>query len=317
MMTSSRFLALALVATAGCSGSDDPPSEDPPTVALLSPEPDTRAREFLAVAGRATGALTDVSVRLDAAEPVAATGLDEWFLLLDMATVGDGSHTVTAIATDSEDRTAESLPVSFTSTANQLPDTSIWSGFVRNSDQQLIPSANVFVYESTMSTLTDLNGRYAMVGLPRDVPALLLGTAPGYADTFLPRLLPSNDITLDIPLFSDATLDFIAGEYDVVRVPDRGTVIGFLLEPLPSPDGYAGATLALVGGSSADGPYYTTPAGGFDVGLTETTSSGVFVFFNVATGPVTVTASGGGLSFSLLDSESEGESVTLLFGRAL
>lgn len=317
MMKSSRCFALAVAtAAAGCSGSDDPPSADPPTIALLSPEPDTRAREFLAVAGRATGALTDVSVRLDAAEPIAATGVEEWFLLLDMATVGDGSHTVTAIATDSEDRTAASLPVSFTSIANQPPDTTIWSGFVRNSDQQIIPSANVFVHESTRSTLTDLNGRYAMVGLPRDQPALLIGAAPSYVDTFLPRLLPSNDITLDIPLFSEAALDFIAGEYDVVREPDRGTVIGFLLDQLPSQDGYAGATLALVGGSNADGPYYTTPAGGFDGALTETTSSGVFVFFNVATGPVAVTASGGGLSFTLLGSESEGESVTLLFGRA-
>ena len=156
-----------------------------------------------------------------------------------------------------------------------------------------------------------------MVGLPRDEDALLVGRATGYADTYLPRLLASGDVTFDIPLFSDAALDFIADGYDVTRMPDRGMVVGFLFAPLPSQSGLAGATLALVGGSAADGPYYTTPAGGFDPTLTETTTSGVFVFLNVPTGPISVLASGGGLSFSLFPSESVGESVTLLFGRAL
>ena len=290
---------------------------DPPTVTLLSPEPDTRVREYLAVAGRATGTLADVSVLLDGGAPMPATGLEEWFFLLDVAPLADGSHTVSAIATDAEARTAESLPVSFTSTANQPPDTSIWSGFVRNSDQEIVPGALVSDFESTRATPADLNGRYAMVGLPRDEDALLVGSATGYADTYLPRLLANGDVTFDIPLFSDAALDFIANGYDVTRMPDRGMVVGFLLAPLPSQSGLAGTTLALVGGSAADGPYYTTPAGGFDPTLTETTTSGVFVFLNVPTGPVSVVASGGGLSFSLLPSESVGESVTLLFGRAL
>lgn len=309
-------IALTAIALGGCSGSDDPPTEDPPTISLLSPEPETRARENLAVAGVASGSLTDVSVRLDAAEAVEATGLDEWFLLLDMSAVEDGSHTVTAIATDSEGRTAETLPMSFTSIANQPPDTAIWSGVVRDSDQQLLVGANVLVDGTSRSTLTDLNGRYAMVGLPRDQEALLVGSASGHVDTYMPRLLPTGDITLDIPLFKPAALDFIANEYGVTRERDKGTVIGFLLEQLPSQDGYAGATLALVG-SSGDGPFYTTPSGDFDPGLTETSSSGVFVFFNVPSGPVAVEASGGGLSFNLLGSESLGESVTLLFGRAL
>ena len=96
----------------------------------------------------------------------------------------------------------------------------------------------------------------------------------------------------------------------------QGTVIGFLIAPLPSEAGYEGATIALVGGSAADGPYYTTAAGDFDPGLDATTASGVFLFLNVTSGPVTVTASGGGLSFTLLESVSVGEAVTLLYGRA-
>lgn len=310
------LLPAVFAALAGCSGSEDPPREDPPTVTLLSPEPDTKARDYLAVAGRATGDLVDVSVRLDSTEPMSATDLDDWFLLLDVSTIADGSHTVAAIATDDDGRTAESLPVSFTSIANQPPDTSIWSGVVRNSDQQLLPGAVVSDYESTRTTVTDLNGRYAMVGLPRDEPALLFGSAPGHEDTYLPRFLPSNDTTLDIPLFRPAVLDFIADAYGVVREPGKGTVIGFLIAPLPSEAGYEGATIALVGGSAADGPYYTTASGDFDPGLDATTASGVFLFLNVTSGPVTVTASGGGLSFTLLESESVGEAVTLLYGRA-
>lgn len=316
-MRPGRFSVVACLAiAAGCTGAEDPPELDPPTVALLSPEPGMTVRENLAIAGRATGDLADVSVRIDSDEPVEVTGLLEWFHLLDVGTLADGSHTVTAIATDREGRVAESPPVSFTSTAHQPPDTSIWSGLVRNSNQELLPGVEVSAFGTTHATISDLNARYALVGLPRNVEALLVAGAPGYADTYLPRLLATNDVTFDIPLFTSAALDFVADGFDVDRQPGLATVIGFLLAPLPSQSGYEGAVLTLVGSTAADGPYYTTATGDFDPLLTETTSSGVFAFFNVQPGAVAVTASGGGQSFTLLPSEAAADSLTLLFGRA-
>lgn len=304
-----------LMVASSCTGADDPAELDPPAVALLSPEAGVIVREHLAVAGTATGDLADVHVQVDAMTPVEATGLEEWFHLVDVTALEDGSHTVKGIATDLEDRTAESLAVSFTSVANQPPDTTIWSGFVRSSAQEPLPGATVTVLGTTRSTTADLNARYAVVGLPPDEEALLVGSASGFQDTYLPRLLASNDISLDIPLFTDAALDFVAGEYGVTRQSGLVTVLGFLLEPVPSQSGQAGAVVSLVSGT-ADGPYYTTPSGGFDPMLTETTASGVFAFFNVPPGPVAVTASGGGLEYAILPSEGAADALTLLFGRS-
>lgn len=304
-----------LLAIAGCTGSEDPPQLDPPTVTLLSPEAGSVVRENLAIAGRATGDLSGVSVRVDSAEPVPAIGLEEWFHLLDVTSLADGSHTVAAIATDREDRVAESIAISFTTTTNQPPDTSIWSGLVRNSDQALLPGAEVTAFGSGLATVADLNGRYAVVGLPRDQETFLVARSPGYQDTLMPRFLPTGDITLDVPLFTDAALDFVADGFDVTRDPGLGMVIGFLLAPLPSQSGYEGAIVSLAG-STSDGPFYTTATGGFDPQLTETTSSGVFAFFNVAPGAISVTASGGGASFTFLGSDAAADALTLLFGRA-
>ena len=309
------FTSLIAIASS-CTGSEDPLESDPPSITLLSPEQGVTVREHLAVAGTASGLLVDVSVVVDSGAPVPATGLHEWFHLVDVSALDDGSHAVRAIAMDEEDRVAESVAISFTSTANQPPDTSIWSGYVRSNDQQPLPGATVTVFGTTRTTTADLNARYAMVGLDPETEALLVGSHAGYADTYLPRLLPTNDIQLDIPLFTEAALDFVADQYDVVRTPGLATVIGFLLAPLPSQQGQAGATLALTGGSSADGPFYTTPTGGFDPDLTQTSSSGVFAFFNVPLGPVAVTASGGGLEYAILPSEAAADSLTLLFGRA-
>ena len=315
MRTGRLSILACLVASAGCTGGEDPLELDPPTVTLLSPESGTTVRENLAIAGEATGDLVDVSIRIDSAEPVPATGLEEWFHLLDVTALEDGSHTVAAIATDSQERVAESLAMSFTTTANQPPDTSIWSGLVRNADQELVPGAQVTAFGTTLATESDLNGRYALVGLPRDQEASLLCSATGYQDTYMPRLLPTGDITLDIPLFTNAALDFVADGFGVTRDPGLGAVLGFLLAPLPSQSGYEGAVVALDGSTGA-GPFYTTPTGGFDPLLTETTSSGVFLFFNVSPGPVSVTASGGGMSFTVLGSEAAADALTLLFGRA-
>ena len=317
-MTRARIAwTLLLPLVAACTSGEDPETDDdPPTVAMLAPEQGQRARDHLAVAGTATGMLREVGVRVDGGEPREAEGLDEWFLLLDVSTLADGSHTVSAIAVDEDDRTAESPPISFVSTHAQPPDTTLIAGTVRGSEQELLAGASVSVHEGTRTTASDLNGRYAMVGLDPSEEVLLVGEHPGYAATYMPRFTPGGDSwDFDISLFTQGALDFLAGECDVDRDDGLGTVVGFLVEAPPAEGGFEGAAISL-DSSTGEGPCFADASGGFDPLLTHTSEAGVYVFFNVSTGPVAVVASAGGVSFTSFGSESVADAVSVLFGRA-
>lgn len=315
--TKLAFTTLLLLAVAACtSGEEDDPTPDPPTVAMLAPEPGQRARENLAVAGTASGNLRDVGVRVDGGEPREAEGLEEWFYLLDVTPLADGSHTVSAIATDEDEATAESPAISFVSTAAQPPGTTIVGGTVRGSDQELLAGASISVHEGTRTTPSDLNGRYAMVGLDPAEEVILVGELSGYADTYMPSFAPSGDVAdFDVSLFPQGALDFLAGACDVVREDGLGTLVGFLVDAPPAESGFAGAAIAL-DGATGDGPCHADAAGDFDPARTHTSEAGVYVFFNVSTGPVAVTASAEGVTFFLLESVAAADAVTVLFGRA-
>ena len=80
----------------------------PPTIAITQPANGATLTGTVSVQGTAADSvsLTSVTVSLDGATPVAATGLQNWSFTLATGTLANGAHTITAKATNSAGLTA-------------------------------------------------------------------------------------------------------------------------------------------------------------------------------------------------------------------
>jgi hypothetical protein len=96
-----------------------------PTISIVSPESGT-VGGIVAVAGIAAddAAVSKVEVKVDGGGYQTASGTVDWSLSLDTTKYGDGSHTLTARATDSSGNTTEtSTTVNFDNGADTVPPT--------------------------------------------------------------------------------------------------------------------------------------------------------------------------------------------------
>ncbi len=302
-------LLLACLAACGKSGG----AGDAPTVVLYTPEASTVARHWLAVSGIASGDLSKIEVQIDDADPVRAAGRETWSVTLDLTSIPDGAHVVRATATDSKRRTSQTLPVSFINAAHQAPDQHIVGGSVTGNSTQPIPGAAVKLFDTpAITTVADLNGHYALTGVADASSSLLVGGSSGYLDTYMPRIGGSGDeLSFDIPLLKQATVDFLANGVGVTITPGTTFVLGFLIGT--SGQAAAGTTVQLTPAPGA-GPFYLAADGTVDPQLPSSSSSGVFFAFNVPSGgPIALSASNGSATFFTTTSEAVADSVALLY----
>lgn len=304
-------VALLFPFLAACGKSDG--AGDAPTVVLHTPEPSTVARHWLAVSGIASGSLSKIDVQIDDADPVRASGKETWSVTLDLTSIPDGAHVVRATATDSKRRTSQTLPVSFINAAHQAPDQHIVGGSVTGNSTQPIPGATVKLFDTpAITTLADLNGHYALTRVADASSSLLVGSSSGYLDTYMPRIGGSGDeLSFDVPLLKQATVDFLASGSGVTVTPGTTFVLGFLIGT--SGQAAAGTTVQLTPAPGA-GPFYLAADGTVDPQLPSSSSSGVFFAFNVPSGgPIALSASNGSATFFTTTSEAVADSVALLY----
>lgn len=307
-------VCLLIAIAAGCTGgSDEDLPSGPAAIELLLPEPGTRARQTIAFAGTTTGGVHRVELVIDGGEPVIAEGREEWSLVQDVSHMHDGAHVVVARAIGRGDDVAETAPRSFITIADSLPGTGIFAGIVRNPDSEPIPGATITTVEDTSRTTTsNLVGQYALTNLDRDATYVVHATAPGYFATNLYELGGNDNLDLDIGMFGPAAIDFLATEYGVTQEAGKGVVLGFLLAR-GADAGYEGAVVGISPQPPA-GTFYVGPGNDFDPTLTETTTAGTFIAFNVPPGPLSFTATAGTAQFFTLGSVAAAETVSFLVG---
>ncbi len=306
-----------VLAASGGGCGEDPKGGDP-FITLLTPEPGQRAREFLAVSGETSGYVGEVKVQIDddAANALVATqDGDTWFALVDVSTLADGSHVVTATAYGSGDKTDVSPPRRFLSLAHAAPGTLVIEGQVNDlTTQDPLPDATVSVLSGSLTTEVDALGGYALAGVVPDLPIVMRAEMPapaGFWATNMFRVAQGNDTRdINFPLAAGPAVDFIATEYAVTQDPAKGIVIGFLVD---GGGGVAGATVAL--SQPAEGPFYLGEGPDpFDPAMTATGPRGQFLFFNVDPGPVDFTATAGTASFFTLGSIAQDRTLSLVGG---
>jgi uncharacterized protein YkwD len=100
----------------------------PPTIAITQPANGATLSGTVSVQGTAADSvsLTSVTVSIDGATPVAATGLQNWSYALGTGTLANGAHTITAKATNSSGLSASAsvnVTVNNTSTGGAQPPT--------------------------------------------------------------------------------------------------------------------------------------------------------------------------------------------------
>jgi large repetitive protein len=102
-------------------------SNSPPGVSISSPSPGALVTGVVAVSGSASSiaGIASVTVRVDSNAAVTASGTTSWSRSVDTTALNDGSHTITATATDSVGRSS-SASVSVT-VSNAPPSVSISS----------------------------------------------------------------------------------------------------------------------------------------------------------------------------------------------
>lgn len=306
------LLASLGIASAGCGKASH--AGDLPTIGLFTPEPGTVARQYVAITGETTGDVAKVDVQIDGGTPRRANGAAEWALTLDVSTIPDGAHVIVATATDHHGRTAQTLPLSFIAASGATSSTRILGGSVSVNTNSAVPGATVSLFDDPgLVTQTDSTGRWALVGVPPQPPALVRGSAQGQVDTLLYRIGGNaDDLSVDVPLFTPQAVAFIADSYGVSWTPGTAVVVGLVLDT--SGHGQAGATVQI-SPTPGQGPFYVAADGTFDPALTATTAAGTFVAFDVpAGGPVSFTASNGAAVFYVSPSEAEPDALSIVVG---
>lgn len=308
----SLLLVTVAAACTGGDGEDLPPG--PPAIELLLPEPGTRARHTIAFAGTTTGGVRRVELVVDGGEPLVADGREEWSLVEDVSHMADGAHVVVARALGRGDEVAESAPRSFITIADAIPGTGLLAGTVRNADSEPIPGATVTtVQDATRSTTSNLIGDYALTNLDPDAVYVVRATAPGFLATNMYELGGNSDNTdLNISMFNQGTVEFLADAYGVTQDPAKGVVLGFLLAR-GAEAGFDGAVVTI-DPPPPEGTFYVGPGNDFDPALQATTSQGSFVAFNVTPGPVHFTATAGTAAFFTLGSVAATDTLSFMIG---
>jgi hypothetical protein len=159
------------------------PDTSPPTVAIASPTAGASVHGALGVSGNAgdNQAVAKVEVQIDGGPYQAASGTSSWQASLDMTQYPDGTHRITARATDTAGLTSSSsldVVVSNTPVAAPTPPAGAIGGYLfdeRDRDgvyevgEQALANQHLYLYtgagQYVTNTYSDANGWYQFTGL--------------------------------------------------------------------------------------------------------------------------------------------------------
>lgn len=204
--------------------------DDPPTVVITSPAAGQTVKGTVTVTAIATddGSVTSVQFLADGT-PVATDGnpADGWSFAWDTTAISDGSHTLTAVATDDLAKTTISTPVTVT-VANAVPPAlhcGDLDGSGRTSGSTWTATITVLVHDANEATVAGATVSASWSGAKTGSGSAL--TAGSGLATFTVSGIPKNKTSLTCTV-NGIVKDSVAYDSDANHDPDgdsNGTAI--------------------------------------------------------------------------------------------
>jgi hypothetical protein len=224
------------------------PDTTPPTVAMTSPVGGATLSGTVSVVASATDdvKMGSVQFRLNGANLGAAVSAAPYGTVFDTTKVANGTHTLTAVATDAAGNQATSAPVSVTVnnpdktppavaltspaagavisgtaslTATATDDTRVASVQFRVNTSNLGAAVTVAPYVTSFSTTSVANGTYTLTAVATD--------AAGNQATSAPVSVMVNNVTLIVNV---KTVEFTSADHNALLSDGRPVISGYTLE---------------------------------------------------------------------------------------